>query len=72
METTISRKISGSDVVSTSAENPPDVIDEIYGRFLTFWSDNQIFGIPISNVPQIVGIEKITTVPQFREYAKLE
>ena len=70
METTINKKTSGEDRGSTVGETQFDVIDEMDGRYLTFWSDNQIFGIPISNVQQIVGIEKITAVPQFPEYAK--
>ncbi|MEG0763119.1 MAG: chemotaxis protein CheW [Oscillospiraceae bacterium] len=43
---------------------------EMDGRFLTFWTDGQLFGIPIEDVVQIVGIQKITEVPEFPFYAK--
>ena len=38
--------------------------------FLTFWTDNQLFGIPISVVVQIIGIQGITPIPDFPHYAK--
>lgn len=43
---------------------------EMDGRFLTFWTDGQLFGLPIEDVVQIVGIQKITEVPEFPFYAK--
>jgi len=45
-------------------------IDEMNGRYLTFWTDDQLFGIPIENVVQIVNVQKITELPQFPKYAK--
>ncbi len=52
------------------ASENTDVSDEMDGRYLTFWSENQLFGIPIAEVIQIAGIQKITPVPQFPAYAK--
>lgn len=59
-------------------KNPPkeDAIstqksfEKTSGRYLTFWTDNQLFGIPIASVEQIVKIQTITTIPEFPEYAK--
>ena len=45
-------------------------IDEMRGRYLTFFIDNQVFGIPIADVIQIVGVQEITEVPEFPTYAK--
>ncbi|HEX3038218.1 MAG TPA: chemotaxis protein CheW [Oscillospiraceae bacterium] len=44
--------------------------DEMYGKYLTFWADSQLFGIPIADVVQIVGVQTITKIPEFPEYAK--
>jgi purine-binding chemotaxis protein CheW len=44
--------------------------DEMYGKYLTFWADNQLFGIPIADVVQIVGVQTITKIPEFPDYAK--
>lgn len=44
--------------------------NETEGNFLTFWTDNQLFGVPIADVVQIVGIQDITVIPEFPEYAK--
>jgi purine-binding chemotaxis protein CheW len=51
-------------------QNLPDSSGEMYGKYLTFWTDDQLFGIPIADVEQIVGIQKITPIPEFPEYAK--
>jgi purine-binding chemotaxis protein CheW len=51
-------------------QNSPENSDEMHGKYLTFWTDSQLFGIPISDVVQIVGIQKVTEVPEFPEYAK--
>lgn len=39
-------------------------------KYLTYFSDSQLFGIPIWDVIQIVGIQEITTVPNMPHYAK--
>lgn len=43
---------------------------EMYGKYLTFWTENQLFGVPIADVVQIVGLQEITKIPEFPEYAK--
>lgn len=44
--------------------------DDTERKYLTFWSDKQLFGIPILNVVQIVGMQDITPVPNYPEYAR--
>lgn len=39
-------------------------------KYLTFWTDNQLFGISISNIVQIIKMQEITKIPNFPEYAK--
>lgn len=43
---------------------------EMDGKYLTFWTDRQLFGVPIAHVVQIVGMQTITEVPEFPAYAK--
>ncbi|HEX3038994.1 MAG TPA: chemotaxis protein CheW [Caproiciproducens sp.] len=43
---------------------------EMNGKYLTFWTDSQLFGIAISSVQQIVGVQKITSIPNFPDYFK--
>lgn len=43
---------------------------ETDGKYLTFWTDEQLFGVPIADVVQIVGIQNITEIPEFPNYAK--
>ncbi|MEG0778286.1 MAG: chemotaxis protein CheW [Oscillospiraceae bacterium] len=43
---------------------------EMDGKYLTFWTDGQLFGVPIAHVVQIVGMQKITEVPEFPYFAK--
>jgi purine-binding chemotaxis protein CheW len=45
-------------------------IDEMKGKYLTFWTDKQLFGVPISDVVQIIGIQEITPIPDSPIYAK--
>lgn len=51
-------------------ENSSSCNSEMDGKYLTFWTDNQLFGISISDVVQIVSIQKITPIPQFPNYVK--
>ena len=45
--------------------------DTLKDKYLTFYTDNQqLFGILISEVVQIVGMQEITAVPEFPSYAK--
>lgn len=48
----------------------PGGSSEIEGRYLTFWIEKQLFGIPISEVVQIVGVQPITAIPEYPFYAK--
>lgn len=43
---------------------------EMEGKYLTFFTDGQLYGVPIADVVQIVGIQTITEVPEFPHYAK--
>lgn len=58
------------------SENPLAVnqiindISEMDGKYLTFWTDKQLFGIPIRDVVQIVGMQDITAIPELPAYAK--
>ncbi len=45
-------------------------VAETEGKYLTFLTDAQLFGIPIAFVVQIVGIQEITPIPEFPHYAK--
>jgi len=40
------------------------------GKYLTFWTEGQLFGVSIADVVQIVGIQKITSIPGFPNYVK--
>lgn len=46
------------------------VVGEVAGKYLTFWTDRQLFGVSIAHVVQIVGMQDITEVPEFPYYAK--
>lgn len=41
-----------------------------YSRFLTFNIDEEVFGIEIEYVTEIIGIQKITKIPQTKAYIK--
>lgn len=40
------------------------------GRFLTFTLENEVFGIEIKYVTEIIGIQSITKVPEVPHYVK--
>lgn len=44
--------------------------DTLKDKYLTFYTDKQLFGISITDVVQIVGMQDITAVPEFPSYAK--
>lgn len=44
--------------------------NEMRGKYLTFWTDKQMFGVPIADVVQIIGIQEITPIPNSPAYAK--
>lgn len=43
---------------------------DLDGKYLTFWTEKQLFGIPIADVVQIVQMQPITEIPEFPSYAK--
>lgn len=43
---------------------------EMDGKYLTFLTQGQLFGIAIADVVQIVGMQEITEIPDFPSYAK--
>ena len=56
--------------LNVNKNDSSDMKTEMDGKYLTFWIDNQIFGIAISDIDQIVSIQKITPMPQFPSYVK--
>lgn len=44
--------------------------DSQYGKYLTFTLDEENYGIEIKNVTEIIGIQKITRVPELPIYMK--
>ena len=58
---------------ATEKENLPEEESEnndMKGKYLTFWTDGQLFGVPISDVVQIIGMQEITPIPDSPAYAK--
>lgn len=43
---------------------------EMDGKYLTFWLDGQLYGVPIADVVQIIKAQEITEIPEFPAYAK--
>lgn len=43
---------------------------ELEGKYLTFWTDEQLYGIPIADVVQIVQFQEITSIPESLDYMK--
>lgn len=55
------------------SENTVDVLNEkseLEKKYLTFWTDKELFGIPITDVVQIISMQDITELPDFPAYAK--
>jgi purine-binding chemotaxis protein CheW len=44
--------------------------DTQHGRYLTFALGSEAFGLEISNVTEIVGIQPVTPIPEVPEYVK--
>ena len=51
-------------------EQETTAVKEEEQKYLTFWTDKELFGIPISDVVQIISMQEITPLPDFPEYAK--
>lgn len=47
-----------------------DEADTQHGRFLTFYLGKEVFGIEISYVTQIIGLQKIDRLPDSPDYVK--
>lgn len=43
---------------------------EMEGKYLSFWTEHQLFGVPIADVVQIVGVQNITELPESPHYVK--
>lgn len=43
---------------------------ELMDKYLTFWTDKQLYGVPIANVVQIVKMQTINPIPEYPDYAK--
>lgn len=39
-------------------------------QYLTFWIANQLYGLPIEQVVQIIGVQTIVPIPEYPAYAK--
>lgn len=57
--------VTEKDTFSTATDT-----DEMKGKYLTFWTDGQLFGVPIADVVQIIGIQEITPLPESAAYVK--
>jgi purine-binding chemotaxis protein CheW len=44
--------------------------DTLHGRFLTFTLVNDVYGLPIEYIVEIIGIQSITIVPNVPDYIK--
>ncbi|MEG0272953.1 MAG: chemotaxis protein CheW [Hydrogenoanaerobacterium sp.] len=54
----------------SSVQSAKTDTSEMDGKYLTFWTDGQLLGVPIAHVVQIVGIQNVTAIPEFPYYAK--
>lgn len=44
--------------------------DALDGKYLTYFLDHQLYGVPIACVEQIIGVQRITEMPDYPPYAK--
>lgn len=47
-----------------------DVLDDLSGRFLTFYIDNTFYGIELLHIIEIISVQPITSVPGLPNYFK--
>jgi purine-binding chemotaxis protein CheW len=62
MQNNYDKHITAPDEISGQMETT-DTATEMEEKYLTFWTDQQLFGVPITDVVQIVGIQDITAIP---------
>lgn len=43
---------------------------ELQNKYLTFWEDKQLYGMPIQDIQQIIQMQPIISIPEFPPYAK--
>lgn len=56
-----------------SAENitvSKDALDDLSGRYLTFYIDDTFYGIELLHILEIISIQSITSVPSLPHYYK--
>lgn len=46
------------------------VAEDAENKYLTFFCDNQLFGVSIDHIVQIVGMQKISPIPEAPAYEK--
>lgn len=51
-------------------ERTNEALEATKGKYLTVYLNEQLYGIPVFNVVQIVGVQDIVPVPEFPHYAK--
>lgn len=56
--------------IATAVDIEKSIFNELKNKFFTFFSEKQLFAIPIADVVQIVGMQNITTIPEYPTYAK--
>lgn len=54
----------------TTQGNSDILQNELDNQLLTFWLDNQMFGVSITNVSQIISMLPVTEMPETPEYVK--
>lgn len=50
--------------------NPATTEDDLTGRFLTFYTDNAVYGIELTHVIDIISAQEVTNVPSTPAYVK--
>ncbi|MDL2217238.1 chemotaxis protein CheW [Christensenellaceae bacterium OttesenSCG-928-M15] len=55
---------------AASAVEASNILDATEGKYLTVYLNDHLYGIPVRDVVQIVGVEEIVPVPEFPYYAK--
>lgn len=58
------------DLKSLTITEETEESGELDKQYLTFWTDQQLFGIKIASVVQIISIQEITPIPDAPVYTK--